>query len=204
MIEMASIMVGVAGVAQQLKTANATVAAPSQLEIRDYASGSGNKNAVDIGEDEPITSPFAHDGSSFSSGTYSANINLETMNAYTGSATAATLEFGGFLATNAAGGMPAGTTYLWDVSTGSNTSLSNGNSASIIGTASTAQNSLTIGTGSTNNGVGKQARLTFGGSKAGVLYPAVNDVWHIEVSCTATSAGGSASASVDIEYTFVL
>tara|TARA_B100001778_G_C18518971_1_gene597867 strand:+ start:169 stop:792 length:624 start_codon:yes stop_codon:yes gene_type:complete len=206
-IEMASIMIGVAGVAQQLKTANATVAAPSNLRITDFdpSSGSGNTDAVDIAEDEPITSPFAHDGSSFSNGAYQVNVNLGSLDtAYTGSATSATLEFGGFLDTTAAGGMPAGTTFAWDVIIGENNSLSNGNSASIIGTASTAQNSLTIGTGSTNNGVGKQARLTFGGSKAGVNYPAANDVFHINVSCTATSAGGSASASVNIEYTFVL
>ena len=70
MIEMASIMVGVAGVAQQLKTANATVAAPSSLRILDFdpSSGSGNTDAVDIAEVEPFSSPFAHDGSSFSNG----------------------------------------------------------------------------------------------------------------------------------------
>tara|TARA_R100001510_G_C7580544_1_gene153685 strand:- start:22 stop:636 length:615 start_codon:yes stop_codon:yes gene_type:complete len=203
-IEMASIMIGVAGVAQQLKTANATVAAPSQLEIRDFASGSGNKNAVDIAENENLSTPFDHNGSSFSGGTYQVDVELEQMAVYNGHATAATLEFGGFLATNASGGMPTGTTFLWDVAIGSNTSLSNGNSASIIGTASTAQNSLSIGPGNTNNGVGEQARLTFGGNKSGILYPADGDVWHIVVSCTATSAGGSAVTQVEIEYTFVL
>ena len=202
---MASIMIGVAGVAQQLKTANATVAAPSNLRITDFATGgSGNTDAVDIQEQEEyISSPFNHDGSSFSSGAYQVNVNIGSLDtAYTGNATAATLEFGGFLATTAAGGMPAGTTFAWDVIIGENNSLSNGNSASITGTASTAQNSLDFS--GSDTGVGEKAVLTFGGSKAGVNYPAANDVFHINVSCTATSAGGSASASVNIEYTFVL
>lgn len=199
---MASIMVGVAGCAQQ--AANATVAAPSSLRIRDFATGSGNTDALDIGEQEAyISSPFNHDGSSFSNGAYQVNVSLGSLDtAYTGNANAATLEFGGFLGTSAAGGMPDGTTFAWDVIIGENNSLSNGNSASIIGTASTAQNSLDFS--GSNNGVGEKARLTFGGSKAGVFYPAVNDVFHINVSCTATSTGGSASASVNIEYTFVL
>ena len=198
---MASIMIGVAGCAQQ----GAAVPAPSELRILDFdpSSGSGNTDAVDIQEaEESITSPFSHDGSSFSSGTYSANVNIGALNsAYSGSAVLATLEFGGFLNTSAAGGMPAGTTYSWNVTTGSNTSLSAG-SASVTGTASTTQNALNFS--GANHGIGKKAVLTFGGGKSGLIFPSPNDVWHIEVSCTATSAGGSASAQVDIEYTFVL
>ena len=195
---MASIMIGVAGCAQL----GAGVPAPSGLRITDFSSGSGNTDAVDIQEnEESITSPFSHDGSGFSSGTYSANINIGALSVYSGAATSATLEFGGFLSTTASGGMPSGTTYLWDVATGSNTSLSSG-TASIIGTASTTQDSL--GFSGADAGVGEKARLTFGGGKSGLVFPSPNDVWHIEVSCTATSTGGSASAQVDIEYTFVL
>ena len=195
---------GVVGVVAQ---AGQGVAAPSNLRIMDFDATddeqSGNTNAVDISETEPFSSPFDHDGSSFSSGVYQVNVNLGALDtAYTGSASAATLEFGGFLDTTAAGGMPAGTTFAWDVTIGDNNSLSNGNSASISGTASTAQNSLDFS--GTNNGVGEKAVLTFGGSKAGVAYPAHNDVFHINVLCTATSSGGSASASVNIEYTFTL
>ena len=202
---MASIMVGVAGVAQQLKTANATTAAPSGLRIMDFNpdTASGNTDAVDIQEqDTGISSPFNHDGSSFSSGAYQVNVNIGTLNsAYSGSATQATLEFGGFLDTTAAGGMPAGTTFAWDVIIGENNSLTGtGVAASITGTASTNQNSLNISSG---DGVGEKAVLTFGGGKS-LTFPAVNDVFHINVSCTATNAGGSASASVNIEYTFVL
>ncbi len=177
---------------------------PSSLRIFDYdpSSGSGNNDAVDIAEVEPFSSPFAHDGSSFSNGAYQATIaSSDVLSAYTGNASAATLEFGGFLSTSAAGGMPAGTTYLWDVSVGSNTSLTAG-STSITGTASTSQDSL--GFSGADDGVGEKAVLTFGGSKAGLIFPSPNDVWEIDVSCTATSAGGSATASVNIEYTFVL
>ena len=196
---------GVVGVVAQ--AGQGGVAAPSNLRIVDFDAAddeqSGNTNAVDISETESFSSPFDHDGSSFSNSAYQVNVNLGALDtAYTGNASAATLEFGGFLDTTAAGGMPAGTTFAWDVTIGENNSLSNGNSASISGTASTAQNSLDFS--GTNNGIGEKAVLTFGGSKAGVNYPAANDVFHINVSCTATSAGGSASASVNIEYTFVL
>jgi hypothetical protein len=185
----------------------AAVPAPSGLRILDFDATddeqSGNTDAVNIQENvESITSPFSHDGSGFSSGQYTANINIGALNtAYSGEALAATLEFGGFLNSTASGGMPSGTTYLWDVATGSSTSLSNG-TASISGTASTAQNSLDFS--GTNNGIGEKAVLTFGGGKGGIVLPSPNDVWHIEVTCTATSAGGSATANLDIEYTFVL
>ena len=202
---MASIMIGVAGVAQQLKTANATVAAPSNLRITDFNpdTATGNTDAVDVQEqDTGITSQFNHDGSSFSNGAYQVNVNIGDLNsAYSGSATQATLEFGGFLDTTAAGGMPTGTTFAWDVIIGENNSLTGtGVAASITGTASTNQNSLNISSG---DGVGEKAVLTFGGGKS-LTFPSPNDIFHINVSCTATSAGGSASASVNVEYTFVL
>jgi len=198
---MAPFNLGVVGTCAQA----AAVPAPSGLRILDFdpSTSSGNTDAVNIQEnEETITSPFSHDGSGFSSGQYTANINIAALNsAYSGSATSATLEFGGFLNSSASGGMPSGTTFLWDVATGSSTSLSNG-TASIIGTATTTQDAL--GFSGADAGVGEKARLTFGGGKAGLVFPSPNDVWHIEVTCTATSAGGSATANVEIEYTFVL
>jgi hypothetical protein len=199
---MASIVMGVAGCAAQA----AEVAAPSGLRILDFdpSSGSGNTDAVDIQEnEETISAQFNHDGSSFSSGAYSANINIGTLNSnYNGFAAAVTLEFAGFLhSSSMAASDLADCTFAWDVSVGSNTSLTAG-STSITGTASTTQNSLNFSGG--NNGVGEKAVLTFGGSKSGLIFPSVNDVWEIDVSCTATNAGGSATASVNIEYTFVL
>lgn len=194
---------GVAGCAAQA----AEVAAPSGLRILDFdpSSGSGNTDAVDIQENEElISAQFNHDGSSFSSGAYSANINIGTLNSnYNGNAAAVTLEFAGFLhSSDMSSSALADCTFLWDVSVGSNTSLTAG-STSITGTASTTQNSLDF-TGSSDHGVGEKAVLTFGGSKSGLIFPSVNDVWEIDVSCTATNAGGSATASVNIEYTFVL
>ena len=204
---MASIMVGVAGVAQQLKTANATTAAPSGLRILDFNpnTASGNTDAVDIQEnEETISSPFNHDGSSFSNGAYQVNVNIGALNtAYSGSATAATLEFAGFLDSSTMNASDLeDCSFAWDVIIGENNSITNG-STSITGTASTTQNSLDF-TGTGDHGVGEKAVLTFGGGKSGLVMPAVNDVFHINVSCTATNAGGSASASVNIEYTFVL
>ena len=200
---MASIMIGVAGCCAQQET----ITAPAGLRIIDFnapGGGSGNTDAVDIQEQETsITSPFTHDGSGFSSGTYEANINIGTLSsAYSGSATAATLEFGGFLNSSSMDATSlADCTFAWDVTIGGNNNITNG-STSITGTASTLQNSLDFS--GTNNGVGEKAVLTFAGGKAGLIMPAVNDVWHINVACTATNSAGSASANVNIEYTFVL
>ena len=201
MIEMASIMIGVAGVAQQLKTANATSSAPTDARVQNYApGGSGNNSAVLIGEREAFSNPFDYTGAFNdtvnSTPAHAPNISVETMNAYDGQAVVATIEFGGYCNTAA-----AGCTFAWDVTLNSS-SLSNGNSAAIIGTASTAQNSLAMGAG-VGDGVGEKLQITFGGSKSGVFYPASGDSIVVTVSCTITNSAGSDSDSVIYEINFV-
>ena len=200
---MASIMIGVAGVAQQLKTANATPSAPTGARLRNFApGGSGNNSAVLIGERETFTNPFDYTGAFNdtvgSIPAHAPNISVGTLSLnYFEQATVATIEFGGYCDITDA----TGCTFAWDVSINS-ASLSNGNSAAIIGTASTAQNSLAMGAG-VGDGVGEKLAITFGGSKAGVLYPANGDSVEVTVSCTVTNSGGSSSDSVIYQINFV-
>ena len=201
MIEMASIMIGVAGVAQQLKTANATSSAPTDARVQNYApGGSGNNSAVLIGERETFTNPFDYTGafSSTISSTPAHVLTVESevlLTSYTDNAAAATIEFGGYCNTAA-----TGCTFAWDVSIDSQ-SLSNGNSAAIIGTASTAQNSLAMGAG-VGDGVGEKLQITWGGSKSGFVMPANNDSVQVTVSCTITNSAGSDSDSVIYKINF--
>ena len=200
---MASIMIGVAGVAQQLKTANATPSAPTGTRLRNYAPGSsGNNSAVLIGERETFTNPFDYTGAFndtvSSTPAHAPNISLETLAAnYFEQALAATIEFGGYCHVTDA----TGCSFAWDVSINSQ-SLSNGNSASITGTASTSQNSLAMGAG-VGDGVGEKLLITFGGSKSGVLYPANGDSVEVTIGCTVTNSAGSDSDSVIYQINFV-
>ena len=201
---MASIMIGVAGVAQQLKTANASGgSAPTGVRIQNYApGGSGNNSAVLIGEREPFTNPFDYTGAFndtvSSTPAHAPNISVATLASnYFEQALTATIEFGGYCNVTDA----TGCTFAWDVSINSS-SLSNGNSAAITGTASTSQNSLAMGAG-VGDGVGEKLAITFGGSKSGVLYPANGDSVQVTISCTVTNSGGSTSDSVIYQINFV-
>ena len=202
---MASIMIGVAGVAQQLKTANASGggSAPTGTRLRNYAPGaSGNNSAVLIGERETFTNPFDYTGAFndtvSSTPAHAPIISLETLSAnYFEQALVATIEFGGYCHVTDA----TGCSFAWDVSINSQ-SLSNGNSASITGTASTSQNSLAMGAG-VGDGVGEKLLITFGGSKSGVLYPANGDSVEVTIGCTVTNSAGSDSDSVIYQINFV-
>jgi len=204
-IEMASIMIGVAGVAQQLKTANASggVSAPSGARLQNYAPGSsGNNSAVLIGERETFTNPFDYTGA-FSDTVsslpaHAPDISLEVVAlSYTGQALVATIEFGGYCNVTDA----TGCTFAWDVSINS-ASLSGGNSASIIGTASTAQNSLAMGAG-IGDGVGEKLQIAWGGSKSGIVFPSDGDSVEVTVSCTVTNSAGSDSDECIYQISFV-
>ena len=187
---MASIMIGVAGVAQQLKSSGA-VAAPTDARLLNYnpTSESGQNSAVQIGERETFANPFDYTGTfndTLSSlPAHEVTVEQEVLaTAYTGNAAVATIEFGGYCNTSA-----TGCAFAWDV-TLEDESLSNGNSANIIGTASTAQNALAMGAG-TGDGVGEKLQITWGGSKSGVLYPANGDYVEVSIDCTVTNSAGS-------------
>lgn len=202
---MASIMIGVAGVAQQLKTANASGggSAPTGVRIQNYApGGSGNNSAVLIGERETFTNPFDYTGAFndtvSSLPAHAPNISVEGVgDSYTGQALTATIEFGGYCDVTDA----TGCTFAWDVSINS-ASLSGGNSAAITGTASTSQNSLAMGAG-VGNGVGEKLAITFGGSKSGIIFPSSGDSVEVTISCTVTNSAGNASDSLIYQINFV-
>jgi len=198
---MASIMIGVAGVAQQLKSAN-TVSAPTDARILNYdpTSGSGQNSAVQIGERETFSNPFDYTGAfndTLSSlPAHELTVEAEVLQiAYTGNAAVATIEFGGYCNTAA-----AGCTFAWDVSI-EDESLSLGNSAAIIGTASTAQNSLAMGTG-VGDGVGEKLQITWGGSKSGFVMPDDGDYVEVSITCTITNSAGSDSDELRYKVTF--
>ena len=195
-------MIGVAGVAQQLKSSN-TVSAPSGARILNYApGGSGQNSAVLIGEREAFSNPFDYTGA-FSSTisslpAHAPSIYTETVQtSYDGQATLATIEFGGYCDITDA----TGCTFTWDVSINSQ-SLSGGNSAAITGTASTAQNSIAMGAG-VGDGVGEKLVITFGGSKSGIIFPSDGDSVEVTISCNVTNSAGSDSDSLIYQINFV-
>ena len=201
---MASIMIGVAGVAQQLKTANASGgSAPTGARILNYApGGSGQNSAVLIGERETFSNPFDYTGAFndtvSSLPAHAPNVALETVEiSYTGQALQAVIEFGGYCDITDA----TGCTFAWDVSINSS-SLSGGNSAAITGTASTAQNSIAMGAG-VGDGVGEKLVITFGGSKSGVIYPSDGDSVEVTIGCTVTNSAGTDSDSLIYQINFV-
>jgi len=199
---MASIMIGVAGVAQQLKSASA-VSAPSGARILNYdpTSGSGNNSAVHIGERESFSNPFDYTGafndtlSSLPAHELTAEAEVLEI-AYTGNAAVATIEFGGYCQVTDA----TGCSFAWDVSI-EDESLSLGNSAAIIGTASTAQNSIAMGAG-TGDGVGEKLQITWGGNKSGFVMPADGDYVEVSISCTVTNSAGSDNDELRYKVTF--
>ena len=182
-------MIGVAGVIQQSAS---TVSAPTGARILNYnpTSGSGNNSAVHIGERETFTNPFDYTGAfndTLSSlPAHELTVEAEVLEiAYTGNAAVATIEFGGYCQVADA----TGCSFAWDVSI-ENVSLSNGNSAAIVGTASTSQDSLAMGVG-TGNGVGEKLQITWGGNKSGFVMPADGDYVEVSISCTVTNSAGS-------------
>ena len=195
MIEMASIMIGVAGVAQQLKTANASGggggSAPTSVSIATSSSGNYN-NAVTAsvvdgcgGEDLGMEM----DGSTFSTGSADVSVDAsfyESM--YDGCDSQQRIRYGGYIRATGA------TSYQWDVSINSS-SLSNGCSAGTSGTASTSQ--------SATSGLGEDVIIFFGGGRGGQTYPADGDSLSVNIDASATNSNGTTTASqLQIDYTF--
>ena len=192
-------MIGVAGVVQQSAS---TVSAPNDARLINYdpLSGSGNNSAVLIGERETFSNPFDYTGAfgdTLSSlPAHEVTVESEPLAiAYTGNAAAATIEFGGYCQT-----FSTGVTFAWDVNI-EDSSLSGGNSAAITGTASTSQNALAMGTG-VGHGVGEKLVITWGGSKAGFVFPSDGDYVEVSITCTITNSAGSDSDEVRYKINF--
>ena len=190
---MASIMMGVAGCAQQ---ASGGVSAPTAALISTSSSGNYSR-AVIIHDVSWAASMYEEDGSNFSSDSLTNNVSLIQL-AGTGTS-AEVLAFGGFCRVVGT----AATSFQWNV-TVTSTSLTAG-SASTSGTAATAQDvtdATTVGGGNYGE-MGEGVVIQYGGSKAGVIYPSIGDSIDIEIDCSATNAGGTVNAptlSITINY----
>jgi len=167
----------------------ATPSAPTNVSIATSSSGNYDDAVVMNGD---MTNFFDFDGSTMSSQNGSDIINLQSnhmASAYSGGSPMEIFNFKGYCRATGA------TSFLWDVSLGSNTSVNN-LSLGITGTASTAQDS----TGT--SGVGEKVQWQFAGGKGGTTYPSAGMELTIKVNCTATNAHGSTAAD-EIEITYV-
>ena len=189
---MASIMVGVAGCAQQASG----VSAPTAALISTSSSGNYSR-AVIIHDVTGAASMYEEDGSNFSSDSLTKNVSVFQL---TGTGTSSeVLAFGAYCRVVGT----AATSFQWNV-TVTGTSLTAG-SASTTGTAATAQD-VTDPTGVSGGNYGEMGEgvlIQYGGSKAGVIYPSIGDSIDIEIDCSATNAGGTVNAptlSITINY----
>ena len=190
-------MIGVAGVAQQLKTANSGGggggggSAPTSVSIATSSSGNYN-NAVTSSVIDGCGSEdlgMELDGSTFSTG--SADVTVDASfyeDMYDGCDSQQAIAYYGYIRATGA------TSYQWDVSINSS-SLSNGCSAATSGTPSTSQNAT--------SGIGEGVIIFFGGGRGGQTYPADGDSLSVHIDASATNSNGTTNASqLQIDYSF--
>jgi len=176
-------------IAQEGQTA--TPSAPTNVSIATSSSGNYDDAViVDSSAGSNLTF-FEDDGSSFISGAWIEQLQGNHMaSAFTGVSPQEIFVFQGYCRATGA------TSFLWDVSLGSNTSVNN-LSLAVIGTASTNQDA----TGS--SGVGERVKWQFAGGKGGTTFPSNGMELTIKINCTATNAHGSTAADeVEITYIF--
>ena len=188
--------IGAVGVVAQ--QGNQTVAsAPTGVSIATSSSGNYN-NAIASGEANCNNDTMSLDGSEFSTGSADRDVSLGTNaaawdNMYTGCANSAIINYQGYIRATGA------TSFAWNiVGLTINTSLSNGTSASIVGTASTTQDET-----SSSDSIGEYLQIAFGGGRGGLTFPADGDTVELDISATATnSAGSTDSSTLTITYNF--
>jgi len=171
--------------------------APSGVSIASTPPASGNyDNACVFAEVVDASAPDCHDFSpsaSFNlvSGTLvaSKSVDVADFSGFNGVAAVSDIEIRAYCrATNA-------TSFQWTISIHAETSIASGTVA-VQTAGGTAQDS----TGQGNDAVG-MVRMTFGGSKAGFLFPENDDTLAIQLDCTATNSSGSTNA-VPIVFKF--
>ena len=197
---MASIMVGVAGVAQQLKTANAAggggrSGAPTSVSIAITATG-GTNNAVLAEEGGANFSGMDVAGSDFSSGQGSVTVDIDAMGeTFPGVSGQATINFFGYLRATGA------TSFSWDVAVDTIATSLTAGTAGTQGTAVTNQDAT--GSSGLTTGINEQGTLTFGGGRGGLIFPSNGDILQFIISGSATNSSGTTNASnVTVKYTF--
>ena len=183
--------IGAIGVVAQQGNQTVT-SAPTGVSIATSSSGNYN-NAIASGEANCNNETMTLDGSEFSTGSCDRDVELQGWSdLYTGCANSANVHYQGYIRATGA------TSFAWNATLTPNTSLSNGTSASIVGTASTTQDE----TGSSDN-IGKYLQIAFGGGRGGLTFPAHDDQVEVEIDASATNSGGTTNAStVTISYQF--
>tara|TARA_R100000008_G_scaffold51043_1_gene30612 strand:- start:866 stop:1444 length:579 start_codon:yes stop_codon:yes gene_type:complete len=187
--------VGTVGVVAQQGN-QAVASAPTGVSIATSSSGNYNNAIKKNSEANCNNDTMSFDGSGFSSGDFSMDVDVSSWEGmYTGCANSANVTFEGYIRATGA------TSYAWDiVGLTINTSLSNGCSAAIVGTASTDQDEASDITGN----IGEYLQISFGGGRGGLTFPADGDVVEFDVSASATNSAGTTTASaVTITYDFV-
>ena len=177
--------IGTIGVVAQ--QGNQTVSAPTGVSIATSSSGNYN-NAFASGEANCNNETMTLDGSEFSSNEADRDVAVSEWD-YEGCANAANIHYQAYMRATGA------TSFSWTVVLNSS-NLSNGTSASIVGTASTTQDE-------TSGNLGQYLQIAFGGGRGGLTYPADGDEIQVEIRATATNSGGSTQATVcTVNYTF--
>ena len=189
---MTSINLGIVGCIAASASSGAG-SAPTGVSVATSSSGNYN-NAIASGEANCNNETMTLDGSEFSTGSADRDVEVSGWgDIYTGCANNASIHYQGYIRATGA------TSYVWNiVGLTINTSLSNGTSASIVGTASTTQDE----TGSSDN-IGEYLQIAFGGGRGGLTFPADGDTVELDIKATATnSAGSTDSSTLTITYNF--
>lgn len=180
--------IGAVGVVAQQGN-NAVASAPTGVSIATSASGNYN-NAIASGEANCNNETMTLDGSEFSSNLAQRTVAVISWNSlYSGCSSSASVHYQGYIRATGA------TSFAWSAII-SDSDLSNGTSAAIVGTASTSQDE-------TSDNIGKYLQITFGGGRGGLTFPANDDTIDVEISASATNGVGTTNAAnLEIEYTF--
>ena len=181
--------IGAMGVVAQ--QGNQTVAQPTSVSIA--TSSSGNYDGSFFVADASGCSFTAMDvgAQQWSNNALSAGPPVSNFDSFDGCSAQSSHRFFAYLRATGA------TSYSWVLELTSQ-SLSNSCTASIVGTALTAQD-CTAGVG-----VGETLQIEFGGGRGGQTYPAGNDTLVVTLKGTATNSSGSTGATnCVLTYTFI-
>lgn len=176
------------GVAAQQGNNAAPATAPTDVSIATSSSGNYDESftvadATSCAFGEMNVGPVQ-----FSSNAHTHSLNVATFSAFDGCSSNSLHKFYGYLRATGA------TSFLWQLALTSS-SLSSG-TATIEGTASTAQDC-------TSSGVGETLKISFGGGRGGQTYPSAGDSIVVTLKGTATnSTGGTAATDCVLTYNF--
>jgi hypothetical protein len=181
--------IGTAGVVAQQGNQAAPATAPTDVSIATGSSGNYDESftvvdATSCGFGSMNVGPIQ-----FSSNAITHSMNVAEFDAFDGCSSNSLHKFLGYIRATGA------TSFLWDLSLTSS-SLSSG-TATVEGTASTAQDC-------TSSGVGEILKISFGGGRGGQTYPSAGDSIVVTLRATATNSTGDTDATnCVLTYNFI-